>query len=59
MNFIYCNNKTVIETEPSDTIKQIASYTHFTAVELCDILNGIIREKEEVNKACKESEEEE
>ena len=55
MNFLYCNNKTVIETEPSDTIEKIASHTHFTAVELCDILNGIIREKEEVNKAGKES----
>ena len=53
MNFIYYNNECVIKTEPSDTIEQIASYTHFTAAELCDILNGIIRDKEEeeVNKA--------
>lgn len=51
MNFLYCNNKTVIDIEPSDTIESIASYTHFTAVELCKILNGIIRDKEEVNKA--------
>lgn len=58
MNFIYCNNKSLIDIEPSDTIESIASHTHFTAVELCDILNGIIREKE-VSKAGKESEEEE
>lgn len=57
MNFIYCNNKLLIKIEPSDTIESIASYTHFTADELCDILNGIIRDKAEADKDVKESEE--
>ena len=50
MNIIYCNDKPFIKAEPSDTIETIASHTHFTADELCDILNGIISDKVEANK---------
>ena len=31
--------------EPNDTIADISSYTHYTAYELCNVIDGIIKGK--------------
>lgn len=43
INIFYGSEREYGNCEPSDTIGEVASYTHYTAYELCDIIDGIVK----------------
>lgn len=45
INIFYGSEREYGYCEPSDTIADIASYTHYTAYELCDVIDGIVKDK--------------
>ena len=58
-NLFYGNERKYGNCEPSDTIEDISSYTHYTAYELCDIIDDIVKGRLQAVKVAEREEGEE
>jgi len=59
INLFHGNRAEYGKCEPSDTIEDISSYTHYTVYELCDIIDGIVKGRLQAVKVAEREEGEE